>query len=146
MWTHQLEHQPQIRVVMTPFPHSIDAQATLADANVMMKDLNVRHLPVMDGDQIVGVISERDVMRALANGDSLAMLRPVCTTCRIRPYVVESHEPLSAVLRHMAASGHGSVLVTRDGRLAGIFTTTDACQRFAELIDSLFDGTPPKPA
>lgn len=146
MWTHQLEHQPQIRIVMTPFPYWIDARATLADANIMMRDHNVRHLPVMDGDQIVGVISERDIMRALASGDSLAMLRPVCTTCRTKPYVVESHESLSKVLREMAESGVGSVLITKEGRLAGIFTTTDACKRFAELIDSLFKDTPPHPA
>jgi len=53
-------------------------------------------------------------------------------------YVVDSHEPLDGVLEHLASHHIGSALVTKSGRLAGIFTTTDACRIFCQHLRSLF--------
>ncbi|MET7242336.1 CBS domain-containing protein [Methylobacterium sp. EM32] len=53
-----------VREVMTPDPRTIAAGASLAEAHRLMIAGGFRHLPVMRGDDVVGVISLRDVLAA----------------------------------------------------------------------------------
>jgi CBS domain-containing protein len=53
--------------VMTAPATTIDASATLADVLSMMSRRGVRHLPVLSGDRLVGLISDRDLKRAVAS-------------------------------------------------------------------------------
>lgn len=145
MWTRQLDHPPQIRLVMTPFPYWIDASRSPREARLLMQHHQVHHIPVMDGDRILGVLSDRELAQHGDDGAGPADL-PVGALCARGALIVASHEPLSSVLRAMAERSIDCALVTRDGRLAGIFTTTDVCRRLAELIDALFDRGEPRPA
>jgi CBS domain-containing protein len=54
------------------------------------------------------------------------------------PYIVDLNEPLDHVLLTMAQKHIGSVLVTKNGKLAGLFTTTDACRCFGEFLREKF--------
>lgn len=127
---------PQIRSVMTAFPYSIDAEASLTEAQVMMGEHNVRHLPVTDGDALVGVVSDRDLKNSLDPALGVPPLRKVREIMVSDAYVVGSHEPLDNVLLTMADRRIGCALVTKDERLAGIFTTTDATRLLGELYRS----------
>jgi CBS domain-containing protein len=49
-------------------------------------------------------------------------------------YVVDPNAPLDQVLDTLVARRIGSALVTRKGRLAGVFTVTDACRELARLL------------
>ena len=53
-------------------------------------------------------------------------------------YVVDLEEPIENVLLTMAERHIGSALVTRQGRLAGVFTAVDACRAFGESIQDNF--------
>lgn len=122
---------------MTPFPYSIGLGDPLSQAREMMKQHGIRHLPVMDGTRPAGVISDRDLRhaeRAQARTDE-PLVRDFCA---LEPYVVELAEPLDAVLLQMARSHVDAVLVVKDGRLAGIFTISDACRSYGKLLQSLF--------
>ena len=55
-------------------------------------------------------------------------------------YVVGIHEPVDVVLKEMAARHIGFALVVKDERLAGIFTASDACTRFADFLRQMFPG------
>lgn len=46
-------------------PVTVSAEASLEDAVRLLKENDVRRLPVVDGDQVVGMISEADLARAL---------------------------------------------------------------------------------
>jgi CBS domain-containing protein len=52
-------------------------------------------------------------------------------------YIVDLATPLGAVLRHMAEHRIGSAVVTRRGKLAGVFTTNDACRAFADYLEDV---------
>ena len=52
---------PQVQRYMTSTPHTIGNDQTLAKAHEMMHEHGIRHLPVMHGNRLVGVISDRDV-------------------------------------------------------------------------------------
>lgn len=127
---------PSIKTVMTPFPLSVDVQASVDDAQAFMRDHHIRHLPVTENGELVGMISDRDIKLILGpdfaypDGKELkvsdAMIRD--------SYTVDMSERLDRVLRHMADNHIGSVAVTRKGKLAGVFTVTDACAAFADFL------------
>jgi acetoin utilization protein AcuB len=54
-------------------------------------------------------------------------------------YVVDLETTLHAVARHMAQHRLGSALVTRRGKLAGVFTSTDACRALADYLERAED-------
>ena len=51
--------------VMTPDPLSIGPETRLQEALTMMRDYRLRHLPVVDGDDLIGIVSARDLTRTL---------------------------------------------------------------------------------
>ena len=127
---------PPVRSVMTPFPHSVKTGDPLLRAQALMREHEIRHLPVTEDDKLVGVLSDRDLKRAL---DPDLGLPPkaelfVGDVFVSDVYVVEGSEPLDRVLEHMAAHQIGSALVTRDGLLTGILTATDACRLFSDHL------------
>ncbi|MCC7410810.1 MAG: CBS domain-containing protein [Gammaproteobacteria bacterium] len=132
-----MKHIPPVKSVMTPFPYSIDLQATATQALELMHKHAIRHLPVTDGGHaLVGVVSEHD-LKLLTRADDAEPVR-VRDICTPEPYVVDLEEPLDNVLLVMAARHIGSALITRKGRLAGVFTATDACRSFGEHLRRQF--------
>ena len=126
---------PTIKSAMRPFPFSIQADAGLEDAKRLFTEHSIRHLPVLEGDRLVGLVSlhgaERAEALALRDGAVLPSVREVATSS---VYTVDLDETLDNVLLHMAANRLGSALVVRHGRMVGIFTTTDALRGFAEHL------------
>jgi CBS domain-containing protein len=135
-----MDHIPMVASAMTPFQCWIDIGDSLRRASGLMVEHQIRHLPVMQERSLVGVLSDRDLKRAL---DPTLGLPPedelfVRDAYVSDPYVVDSSTALDVVLEHMAAHHVGSALVTSHGRLAGIFTATDACRLYCDHLRKLF--------
>jgi len=135
-----MDHMPTTNSVMTPFPHVVQVDDSLLQARELMVSHQVRHLPVKQGNALVGILTDRDLKRAL---DPELGLPPkeelfVRDVFEPHPYVVDAAEPLDNVLEHMSAEHIGSVLVTRHGHLVGIFTATDACRVFCRHLRAMF--------
>lgn len=121
--------------VMTQFPHTIGADKSAEDAHQLLVRHQVRHLPVEQDGTIIGVLSERDVNLALSiNGKSNSPVS-VFSLCSKPAYLVEKDEPLAPVLRTMAEHRYGCVLVTEQGRLAGIATASDLLRWTATWLE-----------
>jgi len=117
---------------MTPFPYSVKVDASLGEASEMMARHEIRHLPVMDGGRLVGVVSQRLLERtARAGGGKRSLVRDIVLD---EPYIVEIGEPLERVLSHLAEHQLECALVVKDDRLAGIFTMIDAYRRYAQEL------------
>lgn len=130
---------PPIKAVMTPFPHSIESGAPISAAKTMMRQHAIRHLPVMEAGELVGMVSDRDIH--LVQDPKLQVPpddRSVGDICNRDIYVVQLTDPLDRVLSQMAERHIGSAVVVKQGRLAGIFTVTDACRLYGQLLQSLF--------
>jgi acetoin utilization protein AcuB len=131
---------PSLKQAMTPFPYSVERSAPLAEARQVMDQHKVRHLPVTDGHELVGIVTDRDLRSALA----VPMSRKIASNLTVKDlyiadaYVVDLEEPIETVLLTMAERQIGSALVTRRGRLAGVFTAVDACRSFGEYIQETF--------
>lgn len=137
MWPRKTKSIPPVKAVMTPFPHSIEASEPTAKAREMMSGFGFHHLPVMDGGELVGVISEPDLRRAESAGGGAPRVADITHQ---EAFLVDLSEPLDRVLSKMARRQVGSVLVVKEDRLAGIFTVTDACRSFAECLRAQFPG------
>ena len=126
----------RIKAVMTPFPHWIDAEEPLLAARDLMQELHVRHLPVKHEGELVSVVTDRDVKFALDPNLGLPPREAmrVRDICVFSVYTVDLETPLFRVLETMAERRIGSALITRHDDLCGIFTVTDACRAYAELL------------
>ncbi len=127
---------PHVKSVMTPFPHAVDSMEDMQTAQGMMGQHGIRHLPVLHEGELRGILSERDLQLAqgiLAFRDNAVSL-PVWAICSRDPYIVDLDVPIDAVVDEMANRHIGSAIVTRRGKLAGIFTTTDACRLLGERM------------
>lgn len=127
---------------MTPFPWKVRLDDSLSHATAVMRERNIRHLPVTDGDQLVGIVTERDiglVENAVRDSRESGSLK-VRDACELDAYVVDLSAPLDRVLADMAERHIGSVLVVKRGKLAGIFTSSDACHHFGRFLTQFFDS------
>ncbi|PRQ06637.1 CBS domain-containing protein [Enhygromyxa salina] len=123
---------PRIKTVMTPFPYSIAPSASLDDAQAMMRDHDIRHLPVCEDHVVVGVLSDRELRVGLALTDRIALT--VAEICLKAPLLVDLEQRLDDVATLMATHRVGSAIVMRGDKLSGILTTTDVCRLLAELL------------
>ena len=125
---------------MTPFPYCVQVDDSLIYAREVMVRHEIRHLPVKKDSVLVGVLSDRDLKRALDPDLGLPPKDELFVNDVYEPqaYVVDGGEPLDRVLAHMATHHIGSALVTKHGNLVGIFTATDACRVFCQHLRSLF--------
>ncbi len=130
--------EPMIQKFMTTVPQWIHAGETLQKAEDMMKKLGIRHLPVMDKDKVVGILSDRDIKLAQGIAGVDPTVVPVIDVCPENPYTVDPETPLHEVARVMASKHYGSAIVVQNGKLVGIFTTVDACRAIVEIIETRF--------
>ena len=129
-----MKKKTPISEVMTDFPYSIPLHSTVEAARAMMRELDIRHLPVQDGSKLVGIMSDRDAKFASGWETGSKKDLKVADVYRPNPYVVEPSTPLDEVVLRLAEAGIGSALVVQKGKLLGIFTTVDACRLFAHHL------------
>lgn len=128
-----------MRVVslMTTGPFTIQPDATLDEAIELMDRLDVRHLPVVEQGRLVGVISERDLLRAtgwlLAEGPPAAA-RCVAEVMSAHPVTVEPDTEVVSIAVEMITGAFGCLPVTSTGKLVGIVTERDVLRAFLKAV------------
>ncbi len=122
--------------IMTSPVVSISPDVTLQDAYQTMQEKGIRHLPVVEGARLVGVVTDRDLRLAtstLAPAPFPSGSKISGSMCR----AVETADPMDPVeeaARKMRARKIGCLPVVDDGRLVGIITGLD-------LLDALMRMT-----
>lgn len=127
----------KIAELMTPDPFCIEHDEPLHQAHRMMRARSVRHLPVLQGGQLVGVVSERDLylLETLRGVDPAK--EPVSEAMTERPYAVSPEARVLDVVHEMLRKKYGSAIVVDRGRAAGIFTRSDALRVLEGLLNSV---------
>jgi acetoin utilization protein AcuB len=134
-----LKHHPTVKIAMTTFPYTIEIDASADEAWAMMLKHHIRHLPVTNDGQLVGIVTERDLRLVLRPGGKPGEIS-LRSTCETDAYIVDDDTPLAVVARNLAERQLGSALVARHGKLVGILTASDACRHLADLLESRFPG------
>ncbi|MBY0314870.1 MAG: CBS domain-containing protein [Bdellovibrionales bacterium] len=127
---------PQIQKYMTFVPKSIGADQPISKAQEFMKKLHLRHLPVLRGGKLVGVITERDINFILQFAETNAETLTVEDAYTADPYHTTPTAPLNEVVSHMAEKKYGCALVVDNGKLVGIFTEIDAYNALSDLLET----------
>ncbi len=121
-----------VRDIMTTAVVTIGPEATLGQVCEVMQARNIRHLPVVEGDRLVGVITDRD-MHGAGSSPCLAPAQPnglVREAMAHPPKTAHPLDPVEDAARTMRALKIGCLPVMDGERLAGIVTGID-------LLDAL---------
>ncbi len=121
---------------MTPAPYTIGYEQSIAAAMRLMDTHKIRHLPVLDGGEIVGMVSERDIALVEALQDFDPEKMPIDEAVAGRPYVVGPDALLLDVVRHMGERKIGSAIIAEDVTVRGVFTATDALLILADFLSA----------
>ncbi|NJL26033.1 MAG: CBS domain-containing protein [Calothrix sp. SM1_5_4] len=127
---------PPIQKYMTYVPKSIGFDRPLQQAIELMKELRVRHLPVLKAGKLVGILTERDLNLVLQFKDIDPTTMTVEEAYTPDPYFTKPDAPLNEVAAHMADKKYGCALVVDNGKLVGIFTEVDAMRALSELLET----------
>jgi acetoin utilization protein AcuB len=125
---------PQIQKYMTAAPHSIGSEQTIATASSMMREHHIRHLPVLHGGRLLGILTDRDVSLIETFRDVDPTKVSVEEAMTEQPYSVSPEAPLDEVVETMAAKKYGSAVIVQNHKVVGIFTTVDACEALGQLL------------
>lgn len=124
--------------IMTRDPVALDAADDLALANAIFQFGRFRHLPVMRGGKLAGLLSHRDYLRGLARANrtgEAVLARDVMSSPVER---VKPDTSLARALRLMVRKKYGCLpVVDERRRLVGIVTETDATRLAARLVRDL---------
>ena len=122
--------------VMTKTVHTITPEVLLHDAWSAMQRLHVRHLPVLWGDQVAGILSDRDLLLHASRGLSGELHFHDVTTADAmtpRPVTALPTATVASLARLMLERRIDSIpIVSRAGRLEGLVTSADLLELLAE--------------
>jgi acetoin utilization protein AcuB len=139
-----------VRDIMNSNLTTLPREASLLDAAITMRRSSLRHLPVVDGDRIVGIISERDIQRCspsllspITQEEYNAIFEntPIEKVMFRNPITVTPDSPIRDAVEIMIDRKVGCLLVVEGEHLVGILTRSD----LLNLVMS-FLPAPPEPA
>jgi acetoin utilization protein AcuB len=133
---------------MTPSPVAVSPQATLAEVWGLMREADIRHVPVVDRGALVGVVSDRDlalldVAQVLSTGDGdvfrRALAAPVVRIMSSDVVAVEAEDDVGDVVGLMLEHRVGAIPVVEADtrRLVGIVSYVDVLRAVREVVAEL---------
>lgn len=124
---------PSIDRYMTREPYSVASTDTLARVRHLMLVHGIRHLPVIDGGRLVGVVTDRDVV-AIESVPGIDLAHVEVARVMSRPIQVWGETPLDEVSELMTKRKADCVVVQGGHGVAGIFTASDAISALTDLL------------
>jgi len=133
-----------IRILQPRTPLSLPPSATVADAVRMMREHRVGCLLVVASDRLVGIITERDLLLKLEQGD---LDRPVSHLMTPDPEVLGLADPIAYALNKMSVGGFRHIpLVDATGRPVGIVSVKDIVDYIVDFFPNDVLTLPPNAA
>ena len=130
---------------MTPDPKSVQANDPLKTAVRLVVENRIRHLPVVLGESLVGIISDRDLKRAMPSivaGSTAEEYQAFMEKTTIQevmtadPLACAPDDELVDLVRQFCDKKVGAIPVVDGERLVGIVTQTDMMEAFLALLES----------
>lgn len=125
---------PSVSKYMTTSPHTVGADQTLVQAHGLMREHDIRHLPVLRGGELVGMLTERDLALIEQFSDIDPRATKVEEAMSTSIYGVAPEAPLDEVAAEMASKKYGSAVVVQSRKVVGILTTVDVCSALSSLL------------
>ncbi|MDR1877822.1 MAG: CBS domain-containing protein [Flavobacteriaceae bacterium] len=139
-----MKKRTPVSTIMTKSPVTVNLSDGLAKVNSLFKKLNIRHIPVVSGKKLIGIISQTDIMR-LSFGDiysgqeeadnSLFDMLSIEQVMVASPKTVKPDDTIRDVAEIFASSTFRALPVVEDNDVVGIVTTTDVIKYLLEQYD-----------
>ena len=133
----------QVEEVMTAHTRTVDAEQSLSDVRAIFEKEGFRHLPVVENNALVGMITHTDLMRvtygahiAEADFEVNNLILESTTVEEAMSKDLKTIEPgsnLAEAARIMSKYKVGCVPVVDEGQLLGLITTTDVLAAYVKL-------------
>lgn len=114
---------PRVADVMSAPVHSVSPELPLAELEATLAEWAHTGAPVMRGQELVGIVSRRDVLRARKKGRAEL---PVSSYMSQKVETVAPEAPLEQAIARMERADVGRLVVLAEGRVVGIITRSDA--------------------
>jgi len=130
---------------MTSDPKTVNDDDLLRTAVTLVVENRIRHLPVVRGDSLVGIISDRDLKRAMPSvvaGATPEEYQAFMEETSIEqmmtanPITCTPDEDLVDLVRQFCQHKVGAIPVVENERVVGIVTQTDMMQAFLAMLES----------
>jgi CBS domain-containing protein len=132
-----------IKDVMTSDPCTIDAEKSVAYAAKMMRDEDVGLAPIVEGDKLIGMLTDRDIaIRVVAEGRNPDQVT-VKEVASKQVVTIDPQQDLDEALRIMAKHQvRRLAVVEEDGRLVGVVAQADVARegddaQTGELVEEI---------
>ena len=132
----------RVRDLMTSKPITVDPETPMLDARQRMAEARIRHLVVLEGSRVAGIVTDRDIRLNLPSpATSLSVWEVNALLAKLTVgqvmsrsvIVVEPDRPVAEAARIMIDHKIGALPVMEGGRLAGIVTESDFVRALAGL-------------
>lgn len=125
-----------IQHFMTRSPHTIGHDQSLTAAHKLMREHDIRHLPVLDGGQLVGLLSQRDLHLIESLDDVDPDQVSVSEAMSSDVFSVGPGASVRQVAIEMANRKLGSAVVMDENAVVGVFTTIDALDVLVSVLET----------
>ena len=133
-----------VRDAMTENPRSIGASASVVEAARLMRDEHIGSLPITDDEELVGMITDRDITTRVVAEAADPKMTSVGDVVSRDLISVEPYEDLEEAVQLMASHQVRRLPVVENGRLVGIVAQADVAltlreneQRTGELVEAI---------
>ena len=122
---------PTVREVMSKDLVTVERSATVEEASAVMWGGQAGSALVMEGDRLIGIFTERDIMKALSRHADLGRTATVRECMTFDPVTVDADASVGEALDRLLTGGFRHLPVTEGGRLVGIVSMTDVAHATA---------------
>jgi CBS domain-containing protein len=125
-----------VRDWMTRRPVTVPEECPIQRAIGQMRAAEIRHLVVVDGNRVTGIVSNRDLRRLLEDPTRPPRLAdPIRRIMTEDPVAVAPETPVTEAARLLLERKIGALPVREGDEVIGIFTTSDALEALLVLAD-----------
>ncbi len=124
-----------VRDWMTRQPESVSPDSPIRTALGRMRSAEIRHLLVVDGDRLVGIVSNRDLRRLVAGDRRVPVTEPVSRIMTEDPVTVAPETPVTVASRLLLERRIGGLPIRDGDEIIGIFTTSDALEALLAVLE-----------
>lgn len=140
----------RIKDMMTKNPITVDSETLVLDAQKVMKENNIRRLPIVNKGKLVGIVTKHDLLEAApspATSLSVYELNYLLSKMKVKdimkknPVTVTPNTPFEEALRIGQEKKIGAFPVVEDGKLVGITTESDIIRFLTRALGIKEEGS-----
>jgi CBS domain-containing protein len=146
-----MKKSEKIATIMTDKLLTVDVSQSLTDVNLLFANNNIRHIPVVLGETLIGIISQTDIMRMSfgnifnededTTDDAIFKMLSINQIMKKSPVTIKSTQTIRDAAKILAHHEFHALPVVDDGKLIGMVTTTDIIQYFLHVQHESRDMT-----